>query len=173
MQVEQAAEDVKRREVVLARREGDLARLEAAASSSQAEGLKRDLDLSNREQALAAQLAKVKAAESQLQSKQLEAKELQVSLVTVNMPLTCVYVVVVLSHWCSAICMLRPLSCDIFHGMRQGCAARILQPIQGTGHHFLIALVKCKTFVLCHAVLGTVQTSQSAAGYSRELLSIS
>lgn len=79
MQVEQAAEDVKRREATLVRREADLSRLEAAASTLQADSLKRDVELSNREQALAAQLAKVKAAESQLQSKQLEAKELQAS----------------------------------------------------------------------------------------------
>lgn len=64
---------------MLARREAELSRLETAASTSQADTLKRDVELSNREQALAGQLAKVKAAESQLQSKQLEAKELQVS----------------------------------------------------------------------------------------------
>ena len=80
MQVEQAAEDVKRREAMLVRREGDLSRLEATASTSQADTLKRDVELSNREQALASQLAKVKAAEAQLHSKQLEAKELQVRL---------------------------------------------------------------------------------------------
>lgn len=65
---------------MLVRREGDLSRLEATASTSQADTLKRDVELSNREQALASQLAKVKAAEAQLQSKQLEAKELQVGL---------------------------------------------------------------------------------------------
>lgn len=78
MQVEQAAEDVKRREAMLVQHEADLSRLEAVASSSQADVLKRDMDVRNRERGLAAQLAQVKAAEAQLQSKQLEAKELQV-----------------------------------------------------------------------------------------------
>lgn len=78
LQVEQAAADVKLREAAVAKREADLSRQEAATLSGNAEAMKREAEVAAREQALAAQLAEVKAAETQLQEKKLEAKELQV-----------------------------------------------------------------------------------------------
>ena len=78
IQVEQAAADVKVREAAAAKREADLSRQEAASLSGNADAMKRDAELAGREQALAAQLTDLKAAEAQLQEKKLEAKELQV-----------------------------------------------------------------------------------------------
>lgn len=67
------------REAAVAKREADLTRQEAATLSGNADAMKREGELAAREQALASQLADIKAAEVQLQEKKLEAKELQVS----------------------------------------------------------------------------------------------